>query len=71
MVTVTLSNDEALVLFEFLSRGACRELPKDPAEERVLSDLECMLEARIDVAFRPDYGVLVEQARERLRDKLS
>jgi len=71
MVTITFSNDEALVLFEFLARGACRELPKHPAEDRVLSDLECMLESRIDCAFLPDYGALVEAARERLRDEQS
>jgi hypothetical protein len=70
-VTLSLSADEALVLYEFLVRGACRDLPKHPAEDRVLWDLECLLEARLDCVLLPDYAELVERAREQLGERPS
>lgn len=61
-----MSPDEALVLFEWLARENERDaLPFDhPAEQRVLWDIEAILEAKLLVPFKPDYGELVRKARE-------
>ncbi len=69
-VTLTLTHDEALVLFEFLARNeAADRFPiADQAEERALWNLLALLEKRLVEMFLPNYIELVEQARTRLRD---
>jgi len=68
-VTLVLSADEALVLFEWLSRFNAGEHEfADQAEQRILWDLESMLESRLVAPFKPDYNALVSAARERVRD---
>jgi len=72
MINITLSNDEALVLFDLLARGTCEQLPfADQAEQRVLWDVEAMLERELVEPMRADYAQLLASARERVRDKLS
>lgn len=65
-VTLSLSRDEALVLFEFLSRFSDdNNLRIDHlAEARVLWDLCCMLEATLDEPLREDYLERLHRARE-------
>jgi len=69
-VHLRLTPDEALVLFEFLSRyGDTDDLRvEDQAEQRALWNLCCVLEKELREPFDPDYVKLVQSARDRLRD---
>jgi hypothetical protein len=70
-VTLTLSDDEALVLFDWLSRFNEEEHPalfQDQAEQRVLYDLEAVLEKVIAESFDRDYTDILSKARENIRD---
>lgn len=71
-VQITLTADEALVLFEFLQRFS--ETGKleieDQAEERVLWNLCCLLERQVFDGLPADYLTALQQARDRLRDDL-
>ena len=66
-----LSDDEALVLFEWISgEGQSDRLPiKHPADRLAIWALEAMLEKTLVAPLRPDYGELLEKARERLIEK--
>ena len=70
-VIIELSKSEALVLFEFLSRFSQGERLdiEDQAEERVLWDVQCLLERVLVEPLQPDYEVLLRAAREEVRDK--
>jgi hypothetical protein len=65
-----LSRDEAIVLFELLSRytdtGALTI--EDQAEQRVLWDLCSMLESQLHEPISPDYDDMLERARAAVRD---
>lgn len=69
-VRLELTADEALVLFEFLSRYSDSDSLSlvDQAEQRALWNLCCLLESRLVEPFCPDYAALVTAARDRLRD---
>lgn len=69
-VTVELTRDEAIVLFEWLARFNEVEDRQfeDQAEERVLWDLEAMLEKILWEPFSDRYGDILARARERVRD---
>jgi hypothetical protein len=69
-VHLELTADEALVLFEFLSRFSDTEslVIVDQAEQRALWNLLCLLETQLVEPFRPDYRELIRLARNRLRD---
>ncbi|MGN6109572.1 MAG: hypothetical protein ACTHU0_30975 [Kofleriaceae bacterium] len=69
-VHVELSHDQALVLFEWLSRFDESGDPAfvDPGEQAALWVLEGSLESKLSEQFRPNYLELVAQARERVRD---
>ena len=71
-VSLNLSSDEALVLFEFLSRfGDTDRLEiADQAEEAVLWGLQGSLEKVLVEPLLPDYKERLRQARERLRHEL-
>ena len=69
-VTIELSQDEALVLFSWLSRlnesdGGSFE---DQAEERVLWDVEAMLEKSLVAPLAENYEELLAAARSNVRD---
>ena len=70
-VNIFLKRPHALVLFEFLFRYSQEEKLeiKDQAEQRVLWDVCCDLERTLDEPFRPDYEMLLERARESVRDR--
>jgi hypothetical protein len=67
---IELTGDEALVLFELLSRYYSSDSLsiEDQAERRTLWNLHCQLEKQLVEPFQPDYGALLRQARDRLRD---
>jgi hypothetical protein len=69
-VTVTLTSEEALVLFEWLVRSSDRGAPApfvDQAEERVLWVVEGALERSLVAPLQPDYAAQLQQARDRVR----
>jgi len=65
-----LSREEALVFFEWLTRFNKSEDKsfEDQAEQRVLWDIEGMLESTLAEPFDPKYSDLLAQARARVRD---
>jgi hypothetical protein len=58
-------------LFEFLTRFSEKKglTVEDQAEARALWNLLCLLEEQLVEPFLPEYSELVQQARERLRDR--
>jgi hypothetical protein len=71
-VSLNLSSDEALVLLEWLHRFNTEARPtsfQDQAEQRVLFDLEAVLETVVSASFLKDYYEILAKARERIRDK--
>ena len=69
-IRLELTADEALVLFEFLSRYSESDSLSvvDQAEQRALWNLQCLFERQLVEPFRPDYAALLAAARDRLRD---
>jgi hypothetical protein len=70
IITVELTRKEALVLYEYLRR--CDDEGKyafaDPAEQRVLWDLEIDLQPQLVEVFSPDYREIIKTAWEEIRD---
>ena len=61
-INIELTKDEAIVLFEFLGRfNENDDLSKfeDQSEQRVLWDIECILEKQLSEPFRADYVEIV------------
>lgn len=71
-INLTVTKDEALVLFDFLARFNQVEHPEffeDQAEQKTLWILEGLLEKQLEEPFRPDYKVIVNEARNKIRDE--
>jgi len=71
-ITITLNKDEALVLFKFLSRfneNDNKEIFQDQAEEKTLWVIEGQLEKILVEPFMPNYQDIIQEARNRIRDK--
>ena len=71
-VIITLSRDEALVLFEFLSRFNLQQQLdiRDEAEQRVLWDIHADLESGLPEPLAHDYDRQLQRARESIRDAI-
>jgi len=70
-IILSLGKDEAIVLFEFLAEFNENDQPdlfNDQADQRVLYDIESVLETVIDEAFSDDYLDVVAKARGNVRD---
>lgn len=69
-VILELSRDQALVFFEWLSKFNASEDRRfdDQAEERVLWDIEAMLESTLVEPLDPRYEELLAKARASVRD---
>ena len=70
--TIKLNKDEALVLFEFLSRinyNELKEIFEDQAEQKILWILEGQLEKQLAEPFKPDYKDIIKEARNKIRDE--
>ncbi|MET8518480.1 hypothetical protein [Nocardioides sp. NPDC004968] len=68
-VTITLTNDEALVLFELLHRWEDQERvgsPQNEAELVALWNLSGLLERELRAPFDPRYADLLAEATARL-----
>ena len=68
-VALELTVDEALVLFEWLSRFNQNENVafEDAAEQRVLFDLESKLESSLTAPLEPNYKEQLAEARRRVQ----
>ena len=68
-IKLEITNDEALVLFEMLSRFSDTDVLsiEHQAEQRALWNLTCVFEKIISEAFDDDYKKSLEAARERLQ----
>lgn len=68
MVSVELSPDEALVLFDWLStRTDKNDFPfEHPAEQRIIWDLTASLETVLVEPLQPDFSDRLEAARTRV-----
>jgi hypothetical protein len=69
-IELKLTKDEALVLFEFVSRFSDEDKLEivDQAEQRVLWNVCCLLEKQLVEPFSADYLAIIEQARNKVRD---
>lgn len=71
-VAIELSTAEALVLFELLTRWYEESLDtlliKHQAEQRVLWDIQCILERQLTAPFQADYQDQVIAARHAVQD---
>ncbi|CAN5614886.1 hypothetical protein BH09BAC4_BH09BAC4_00650 [soil metagenome] len=71
-ITIRLSKDEALILFDFLSRlneKENKEFFDDQAEEKTLWVIEGQLQEILIEPFMPNYKDFIIEARNRLRDE--
>jgi hypothetical protein len=70
-VKIELTSDQALVLYDWLARFNQRADTdfSDQAEERILFDLEAMLEKALVAPLQSDYADLLAQARSNVRDE--
>ena len=68
-IDINLNHDEALVLFEFLSREEDGLLSKAEhyAEEKTLSRILGTLEENLSEPFRKDYKELLDEARKKVQ----
>ncbi len=69
-ITLELTNDEALVLFDWISRFNDKNDNdfEDQAEERVLWIIESLLEKQLAEPLSEHYDKFLESARENVRD---
>ena len=71
-VNIELTNDKAIVFFEFLGRfNENDDLSRfeDQSEQRVLWDIESILEKELSEPFRANYQEILKKARETVRDE--
>ena len=71
-ILIKLSKDEALVLFEFVSRFNQLdqdEIFQDQAEQKLVWLIETQLEKILVEPFQPDYKEIIQEARNKVRDK--
>ena len=71
-MNIELTSEEALVLSAFLYRFNDEKYEgifEDLAEQKVLWDIECLLERELVEPLRPDYLELLQKARDIIRDK--
>ena len=71
-MTIELGKDEALVLFDWITRRIEGRRPytvEHAAEQHVLWGIECDLEKALVEPFRRDYAELVDVARERIVER--
>jgi len=68
-ITITLSNEEALVLSDFLHRFCQTDTLsiQDSSEEQVLNNILCYLEPILVEPFQENYGQLLLEARKKIR----
>lgn len=71
-ITINLREEEALVFFEWLHNfndGENSNLFQDQSEERVLWDIEAILEKNMSQILGENYLELLSNARKKIRDQ--
>ena len=70
-ITIELSADETIVLFEYLARTdeSGNYAPEHGGEIAALWRLEGALEKKVDLLFSSEYGDYLDAARQRLAEK--
>ena len=71
-IKLELTKDESIVLFEFLIRINEKEnniIFEDQSEQRLLWNIEAILEKLLIEPFQMNYDDIVKQARNNIRDK--
>jgi hypothetical protein len=70
-VSIPLSPDEAVVLFEFVRRYSDTDnlAIEDQAEQRALWNLCCVFEKHLNLPVEGNYAQILGMARDRLRDE--
>ncbi len=70
-IEIKFSKDEAVVLFEFLTRFVEENKLQieDSAEAQTLWNLQCELEKILTEPFQENYEQIIKEARNRLRYK--
>ncbi len=71
-INLTITKDEALVLFEFLARlnqTKRSNIFDDQSEQKILWIIEGQLEKQLVEPFRPDYKDIIKEARNKIRDE--
>jgi len=71
-IAITLSEYEALVLFEWLHNFNEEDHPtlfQDQVEQRVLWDMEAELEKVFSITFDSNYQEILSKARQKIRDE--
>ena len=69
-IDISLTHDEALVLFDFLARfneNPDEKIFEHPSEQQVLNTVEALLEKILVEPFEPNYSKIIEDARQRLK----
>ena len=71
-IQINLSKDEAIILFDFLSRFSNDNTLEivNQSETRVLWNLLCDLEKILKEPFLENYKEILEKAREKVRDEI-
>lgn len=69
-IQIEISKDEAIVLFEFLSRFSEEEILQieDQSEARVLWNILCDLEKILVEPFAINYTEILQKSRDKVRD---
>lgn len=71
-INIKLTKDEALVLFEFISRfneTEHKELFQDQSEQKMMWLIEGQLQKALSEPFRPDYKEIIDNARKNIQDE--
>lgn len=71
-VQINLTKDEAIILFEFLSRFSNEDILEisDQSEARVLWNIQCDLEKMLSEAISEKYKEILKKARDIVRDEI-
>jgi hypothetical protein len=70
-INIKLTKDEALVLFEFISRfneTDHKDLFQDQSEQKMMWLIEGQLQKILVEPFQSDYKVIIDNARNKIRD---
>ena len=71
-LSLNLTKNEALVLFDFLSRFNQSEnniIFEDKAEQKIFWTIEALLEKQLTETFLPNYKDIITEARKEILDK--
>ena len=71
---ITVTWEEIIILSELISRinesNILKNFFEDQSEQRVLWNLECLLEKNTSNIFSKDYKIKLQEARDNIRDEI-